>query len=137
MESNKTNGIKKPDGIRDEIAYFRKVVENMDKKELMKIEQGNDLFDHAETSDEIENLCPVDDEYFCGNLIDWIELVKNTDLHKALKSLNKEEQTLLGYLYYKDKTQSEVARIYKVKRQTINEKLTKTISKIKRYLCNK
>ena len=50
--------IKKLDGIRGETAYYRKVVENMDKKEFLKKEEGKALLDHAEPSEETENLCP-------------------------------------------------------------------------------
>ena len=88
MDNSKKKHIKYP------IAYFKKVIENMDKKEAIKSEKGNDLFDHAEPSEDIENLCPTDDEYFCKNPHDWVELVENKALHKALKSLSIEEKTM-------------------------------------------
>ena len=56
-----------------------------------------------------------EDKYFCdSNLLGWIELIENTALHKAIKNLSIEEQTLLSYIFYKEKTQTEFARIYSI-----------------------
>lgn len=121
--------------IRNPVAYFKKVVKNMDNREFSK---RIEIDDYEELSSEIEYLYYSVDEYFCGNnLLEWIELVENIELHKALKSLSLEEQTLLSYIYSEEKTQSEVARIYKVRRQRINEKISKIIYEIKIQLCKK
>ena len=125
--------IKKPDEIRNKLAYYRKVVENMDKKEFLKKEEGKDLLDHAEPSEKIENLCHSVDEHFNRNLLDWIDFVENVDLYMALKSLNKEEQTLLSYLYFKNKTQSEVSKFFEMSQQKFNYKLHKIFRKTKKY----
>lgn len=70
-------------------------------------------------------------------LLECIELVESADLHRALKSLSIEEQTLISYIFYKEKTQRELAKIYKVTHQSINYKINIIIHKIKKYLLNK
>lgn len=116
--------------IKNRLAYFNKVVKNMDNLDLKKEKIRGD---YEESSSEIEYLCYAKDEYFCDNLLDWIELVENSALHKALKSLNIEEQTLLGYLYFKGKTQTEVAKLMSMSQQKLNYKLHNLFCKIKKY----
>ncbi len=116
--------------IKNEIAYFKKVVRNMDNQETGK---RIEIEDFEELSSEMEYTAYSMDKYFCNELTDWIELVENTDLHNALKSLSLEEQTLLSYLYFKDKTQTEVAKIYGIAQKNINKKLQRTFKKIKKF----
>ena len=83
----------------------------------------------------MEEICYKSDEYFSGsNLLDWIELIENADLHRALKSLSIGEQTLISYIFYKEKTQNEVAKIYNVSIPAITKILSKIIRKIKSNL---
>lgn len=129
--AKKANGKK----IKNRDAYFSKILWNMARKEKGK---AIDIDNFEDFTDKPEDICQsVEDEYFCGNLLDWIELVESADLHKALKSLSEEEQTLLGYLYFKDKTQTEVAKIYGIAQQNINKKLQKVFKKIKKFLASK
>lgn len=123
------------DYIKNETAYFRKVVKNMDAKQDFK----NSQVDNNETlTEDIENLCFSEDKYFCENdLLDWIEMIENVDLHRAIKNLSLEEQTLLSYIFFKEKTQSEVAKIYNVTHQNISYKIDKIIYKIKKYIFKK
>ena len=121
--------------IKSEIAYFNKVVQNMDNKDLGKNIKINEF---EELSGEIEEICYKTDEYFKSNdLLEWIELIENADLHRALKSLSIEEQTLLSYIFYKEKTQSEVAKIYNLSQPAIFLKLNNIISKIKLFILKK
>ena len=121
--------------IKSEIAYFNKVVQNMDNKDLGKNIKINEF---EELSGEIEEICYKTDEYFKGNdLLEWIELIENADLHRALKSLSIEEQTLLSYIFYKEKTQSEIARIYNVTRPAISKNISKILNTIKNFLLYK
>lgn len=107
--------------IKNEIAYFNRVVQNMNHKDLRQNIRINEF---EKLSDEIEEIYYKSDEYFNGdNLLDWIELVENADLHRALKSLSIEEQTLISYIFYKEKTQSEVAKIYNVTRPAISKNI--------------
>lgn len=117
--------------IKYTVTYFKKVIENMDRKELGKtIDNDN----HEILTDKLIDTQLTEDEYFSEGLTAWIELIEDINLHNALKSLSMEEQTLLGYIYYKDKTQSEVAKIYKVSRPSISKKISKIMQKIKSYL---
>lgn len=121
--------------IKNKVAYFNKVVKNMDNKDNGKYININEF---EELSSEIEEMCYQTDEYFNGtDLLEWIELIENVNLYKAIKSLSLEDQTLLSYIFYKEKTQSEVARIYKITRPAISKKLTKIVDTIKHYLCNR
>ena len=120
--------------IKYTVTYFKKVIENMDRKELGKtIDDDN----HEILTDKLIDTQLTEDEYFSEGLTDWIELIEDINLHNALKSLTIEEQTLLGYIYYKDKTQSEVAKIYGITQKNINKKLHKILNKIKYFLFNR
>lgn len=121
--------------IKSKVAYFNKVVQNMNNKDIGKSININEF---EELSNEIENICYQADEYFKGNdLLEWIELVENADLHTAIKSLNVDEQTLLSYIFYKEKTQSEVAKLYGVSQSAIFQKLNIIIKKLKLFLFKK
>ena len=117
------------DNIKNEIAYFYTVIKNMDMKESIKLSK---IKDNEVLTDIIQDVYSISDEYFCENsLLDWIELIENPNLHKAIKSLSIKEQTLLSYIFYKEKTQSEVAKIYNISRPAITKMLSKIINKIK------
>ena len=121
--------------IKNKIAYFNKVIQNMNAKDLSKNIKINEF---EKSSDEIEEIYYKSDEYFNGeDLLDWIELIENADLHKAIKKLSVKEQTLISYIFYKEKTQSEVAKIYNVTRPVISKNISKIINKIKHYMCNR
>ncbi len=123
------------DNIKNEIAYFNKVVQNMNNKDLGKYIKINEF---EKLSNEVEEIYYKSDEYFNGNnLLDWIELIENADLHRALKNLSIEEQTLISYIFYKEKTQSEVAKIYNMSQPAIFQKLNNIINKIKLFMSKK
>ena len=120
------------DNIKNEIAYFYTVIKNMDTKESIK---RSKIKDNEVLTDIIQDVYSISDEYFCENsLLDWIELIENPNLHKAIKSLSIKEQTLLSYIFYKEKTQIEVAKIYNISRPAITKMLSKIINKIKSNL---
>ena len=121
--------------IKNEMAYFNKVLKNMDIKQSIKDSKINN---NETVFEDIENLFSYEDKYFCdSNLLGWIELIKNTALHKAIKSLSIEEQTLLSYIFYKEKTQTETAKIYNTTQQSVNKKISKTLNKVRSFLLNK
>ena len=121
--------------IKNEIAYFRKVIKNMEIKESIK---HSKIKDKEVLTDIIQDIYSKSDEYFCENgLLDWIELIENPNLYKAIKSLSIEDQTLLSYIFYKGKTQIEVAKIYNITHQNISYKINKIITKIKKYIFKK
>ena len=120
------------DNIKNEIAYFRKVIKNMEIKEDIKRSKVND---NEVLTDIIQDIYSTSDEYFCeNNLLDWVELIENPNLYKAIKSLSIEEQTLLSYIFYKGKTQIEVAKIYSVSQKSISININKILIKIKNIL---
>ena len=88
------------DNIKNEIAYFYTVIKNMD---MMKNSiKRSKIKDNEVLTDIIQDVYSTSDEYFCeNNLLDWIELIENPNLHKAIKSLSIKEQTLLSYIFYK------------------------------------
>lgn len=89
-------------------------------------------------TDIIQDVYSNSDEYFCeNNLLDWIELIENPNLHKAIKSLSIKEQTLLSYIFYKEKTQSEVAKIYNMSQSAISQKLNSIMYKIRLFILKK
>lgn len=121
--------------IKNEIAYFRKVIKNMEIKESIKHSKIND---NEVLTNIIQDIYSTSDEYFCeNNLLDWIELIENSNLYKAIKSLSIEEQTLLSYIFYKEKTQIEVAKIYSVSQKSISVNINKILIKIKNILRTK
>ncbi len=121
--------------IKNEIAYFRKVIKNMEIKESIKHSKIND---NEVLTNIIQDIYSTSDEYFCeNNLLDWIKLIENSNLYKAIKSLSIEEQTLLSYIFYKEKTQIEVAKIYSVSQKSISVNINKILIKIKNILRTK
>lgn len=119
--------------IKNEMAYFNRIARNMDIKQGIK---DSKISKNETVCEEIENLFSYEDKYFCdSNLLGWIELIENTSLHKAIKNLSIEEQTLLSYIFYKEKTQAEIAKIYNISRPAITKTLSKIMRKIKSDLC--
>lgn len=120
------------DNIKNEMAYFKKVIKNMEIKESIKRSKIND---NEVLTNIIQDIYSTSDEYFCeNNLLDWVELIENPNLYKAIKSLSIEEQTLLSYIFYKEKTQIEVAKIYSVSQKSISVNINKILIKIKNIL---
>ena len=54
-----------------------------------------------------------------------------------IKSLNIEKQTLLSYIFYKEKTQIEVADIYNISQSSISQKLNNIMCKIRLFILKK
>ena len=120
--------------IKDEIAYFNKVTKNMDCKEKIKqskIEKNEiSIEDRPICNDFIDNF-DLDKELSDRNLLGWIDMIEDQKLHAAVKSLSLDEQLLLSYIFEKEKTQCELAEMYKVSQPAINLKLKASIKTIK------
>ena len=118
------------ENIKNELAYFYKVIKNMDKKENIKQSKINE---HEMPLDEIlydqfsvgENLDKLLEE---RNLLGWIELIENPKLYEAVKNLSIEDQIFIGYIVKEGQTQREVARIYGINQRTAGWKLEKTLN---------
>jgi hypothetical protein len=127
------------DNIKNEIAYFHKVIKNMDLKESIKSSKINEHEIPIEEViyDAFSNEFDVDKQLFQTSLLGWIELVENENLHKALKSLKIEDQIFISYIVKECKTQRELAQIYNVDHKTVGRKIVKILNIIRKFLLKK
>ena len=120
--------------IKNRDAYFKTVLKNMNLKENIKQSEieDNEVYveDPSICSDFLDNF-DLDKELAGRNLLGWIDMIEDQKLHAAIKSLPVEEQALLSYIFEKEKTQCELAEIYKVSQPAINLKLKTLIKTIK------
>lgn len=129
----------RPDNIKNELAYFYKVIKNMDlydDTKKLKIQKYEIPIEEV-IYDEFSNTSDMDKQLFQTSLLGWIELVENENLHKALKSLKIEDQIFISYIVKECKTQRELAQIYKVDHRTVVRRFQKILNIIKRFLFKK
>ena len=123
--------------IKNRDAYFKSVLKNMNLKENIKQSEieDNEIFveDPSICSDFLDNF-DLYKELADLNLLGWIDMIEDQKLHAAVKSLPIEEQTLLSYIFEKEMTQRELEKIYKMKHQSICERIDKIINKLKSNL---
>ena len=126
-------------GIKNEIAYFKKVVENMNLDDIEKEKKHNENNIHYEEF-LYENSSQVFrrtvERKYKGNL-HWIDLIQNEKLYKAIECLSDEEKYFITLLFYENRTQKELAEIYEVHESTVFYKINKIIRKIKKYMFDK
>lgn len=126
--------------IKNEMAYFNKVNQNMDCREKIKQDkiEDNEIFveDPSVSSDFLADF-DLEKEITALNLLAWIDMIENPKLHAAVKSLSLEDRILLSYMFEKKKTQRDLAKIYKIKQQNICKKANKTMCKLKQNLCDR
>ena len=124
------------DNIKNEIAYFHKVIKNMNLKDNIKSSKINEYEIPIEEVmyNEFSSTSDVDRQLFQTSLLGWIELVENENLHKALKSLKIEDQIFISYIVKECKTQRELAKIYGIAQKNICKKFERLIKKIKKFL---
>ena len=122
--------------IKNEIAYFYKVIKHMDIKDSIRQAKTNK---HETPLDEIlynqfsvgENMDKHLEE---RNLLGWIELIENQKLYKAVKSLSIEDQIFISYIVKEGRTQRELSRTYGVAQKNISKRFNRVIEKIKYLL---
>lgn len=124
------------DDIKNEIAYFYKVIKNMDSKDNIK---NSKIREHEISLQEIvyDNFSDdfdVDKQAAEQSLLGWIELIENENLHKAVKSLSIEDQIFISYIVKECRTQRELSKIYKVDHRTIGRKFEKILNVIRKFL---
>ena len=119
------------DNIKNEIAYFHKVIKNMNLKDNIKSSKINEYEIPIEEVmyNEFSSTSDVDRQLFQTSLLGWIELVENENLHKALKSLKIEDQIFISYIVKECKTQRELAKIYGIAQKNICKKFERLIKK--------
>ena len=117
------------DNIKNELAYFYKVVKNMDIKDSIKQSQINE---YETPLDEI--LCEqffvdenMDKHLEEKNLLGWIELIENPKLYEAVKELSIEDQIFISYIIKEGLTQRELSIMYGLTQQDISYKFLPTL----------
>ena len=121
----------RPDNIKNELAYFYKVIKNMDlydDTKKLKIQKYEIPIEEV-IYDKFSNTSDMDKQLFQTSLLGWIELVENENLHKALKSLKIEDQIFISYIVKECKTQRELAKIYGIAQKNICKKFERLIKK--------
>lgn len=123
--------------IKNRDAYFKTVLKNMNLKENIKQSEmeDNEIFaeDPSICSDFLDNF-DLDKELADRNLLGWIDMIEDQKLHAAVKSLPIEEQTLLSYIFEKEKTQRELEEIYNLDQSVICRRYNKIIKSIKEFV---
>ena len=122
--------------IKNELAYFYKVIKNMNIKDSIKQSKINE---HETPLDEI-----LYGQFSAGETMDkhleektllgWIELIENPKLYEAVKSLSIEDQIFISYIVKEGQNQREVARIYGINQRTVGRKLEKILNLLKTFL---
>ena len=125
--------------IKNRDAYFKTVLKNMNLKENIKQSkiEDNEIFveDPSICSDFLDNF-DLDKELADRNLLGWIDMIEDQKLHAAVKSLPIEEQTLLSYIFEKEMTQRELAKIYNLSHRAMGKKSKILIDKLKYFIQN-
>ena len=124
------------DNIKNELAYFYKVVKNMDIKDSIKQSQINE---YETPLDEI-----LYDQFSVGEnmdkhleektLLGWIELIENQKLYEAVKGLSTEDQIFISYIVRENKTQQELAEKYRISQQNISKRFSKVSKRLRQLL---
>ena len=124
------------ENIKNELAYFYKVIKNLDIKDSIKQSKING---HETPLDEIlydqfsvdENLDKHLEE---KTLLGWIELIENPKLYEAVKNLSIDDQIFISYIVKEGQTQRELSTMYKIAHQNISKKFEKIIKKLSQHL---
>ena len=125
--------------INNEIAYFYTVIKNMDTKDRVrksKIKEYEILIDEI-IYDNFSADFDMDKQATEQNLLGWIDLIENENLHKAVKSLSNEDQIFISYIVKECLTQKELALKYGVNQTSIGNKLKKILRILKIFLSKK
>lgn len=125
--------------IQNETAYFNKVIKNMDRDDY---EKQNKIEDHEIILErrEYENLgddLGCEKQLYNQQFLGWIELLENTKLYEAVKSLPVEDQIFISYIIKEKRTQREMAQLYKIDQRTVGRHFDKISKKIKKFYTKK
>lgn len=128
---------KRRENIKNELAYFYKVIKNMDIKDNIKQSKINEcetpldeiLYDQLSVG---ENMDKHLEEQ---NLLGWIELIENQKLYEAVKSLSIEDQIFISHIVKEGQTQRELAKIYGINHRTAGRNFNNIVKILKHILC--
>ena len=122
--------------IKNELAYFYRVIKNMDIKDNIKQSKINE---HETPLDEI-----LYDQFSVGEnmdkhleektLLGWIKLIENQKLYEAVKGLSTEDQIFISYIVRENKTQQELAEKYRISQQNISKRFSKVSKRLRQLL---
>ena len=125
--------------INDKISYFNVVVKNMnlkDKTKLSKIKE-HEITLESEVYENMPDNFDLDEKISDDTLTGWIDLIENEKLHKAVKSLQIEDQVFISYIVKERRTQVELSNMYSVSQKTISKKFSKITNSLKDNICEK
>ncbi len=71
----------------------------------------------------------MDKQFLEQNSLDWIELIENENLYRAIKNLSSKDQIFMSYIVKECLTQRELSKIYKVNHRTIGRKFERILNK--------
>ena len=117
---------KHPNNIENEIAYFYAVLKNMDLKDSItqskirkhEVPLEENIYYHFSYLNNMDKQLSNTDSF------NWIELIENDELRNATCKLSADEKILLHYVFYEERTQSEIAEIYSIKQNHLQTKKT-------------
>ena len=128
--------IRRRNNIKNELAYFYKVIKNMNIKDSIKQSKINE---HETPLDEI-----LYDQFSVGEnmdkhleektLLGWIKLIENQKLYEAVKGLSTEDQIFISYIVRENKTQQELAEKYRISQQNISKRFSKVSKRLRQLL---
>ena len=124
------------ENIKNELAYFYKVIKNMNIEDNIKQSKINEhempineiLYDQFSVG---ENMDKYLEE---RNLLGWIELIENQKLYKALKDLTIEDQIFISYIAKECRTQKELAKKYNIAHQNISKRLNRILNALRQVI---
>lgn len=122
--------------VKDKIAYFNRVVKNMDLDDIKREKKHTDNNIHYEEflDENSTDIFQIMTENKYKGSLSWIDLIQNEKLHRAIEKLSEEEKYFITLLFYENRTQKELADFYNVKQPAIHHRINKITRKIKFYL---
>ena len=125
--------------IKNELTNFKTVVKNIDLDDIKNEKKHTDNDIHYEEfldENSIDIFQIMTESKYNGSL-GWVDLIQNEKLHRAIEKLTEEEKYLITLLFYENRTQKELSKIYKVSQVSIYSKFHKILAKIKNYKLKK
>lgn len=125
--------------VKNEMAYFKKVVRNMDLDDIKSEKKhiDNDIHYEEFLDENSMDIFQIMTESKYKGSLSWIDLIQNEKLHRAIEKLSDEEKYFITLLFYENRTQEEIADFYNVKQPAVYHKINKIMRKIKIYLFKK
>ena len=127
---------KRRENIKNELAYFYKVIKNMDIEDNIKQSKINEhempineiLYDQFSVGENMEKHLEE------RNLLGRIELIENPRLYETVKNLPIEDQIFISYIVKEGLKQRELSIMYELTQQGISHKFNKIIVNINKFL---